>query len=77
MTHLGPLVARSLMRNIGGHAARSELDRLCEPLKKLVVLRPEAQAWLEQALLEGQACWPGCERVALEDGRAFLRKVIA
>ncbi|KAL2259043.1 hypothetical protein VTK26DRAFT_7407 [Humicola hyalothermophila] len=52
LTHLGPLLARSLVYNIGGHAARSELDRLCEPLKKLVTLRPEASAWLEAALAD-------------------------
>jgi hypothetical protein len=50
MTHLGPLLARSLVRNFAGHAARSELDKLCEPLKKLVATRVEAQAWLQLQL---------------------------
>ncbi|KAK4106167.1 hypothetical protein N658DRAFT_563094 [Parathielavia hyrcaniae] len=55
MTHLGPLLAASLARNIGGRAARSELDKLCEPLKKLVTTRPEAQAWLQSALLSSSS----------------------
>ncbi|KAH6636082.1 armadillo-type protein, partial [Chaetomium tenue] len=50
MTHLGPLIAAALVRNIGGHAARSELDKLCEPLKKLVGTHPGAQGWLQGAL---------------------------
>ncbi|EAQ91436.1 hypothetical protein CHGG_03371 [Chaetomium globosum CBS 148.51] len=50
MTHLGPLIAAALVRNIGGHAARSELDKLCEPLKKLVGMHPAAQGWLQGAL---------------------------
>lgn len=50
MAHLGPLIARSLVRNVGGHAARSELDKLCEPLKKLVSNCVGAQGWLHAAL---------------------------
>ena len=50
MAHLGPLIAASLVRNIGGHAARSELDKLCEPLKKLVGSHPGAMGWLQGAL---------------------------
>lgn len=53
MTHLGPIVTRSLVRNIGGHAARSELDKLCEPLKKLIINCAAAQRWLQAALFEG------------------------
>lgn len=74
MAHLGPHLARSLVHNIGGNAARSELDKVCEPLKKLVALRPEAHAWLERALLD--ETFPGAARVSVEERGVFLRKVI-
>ncbi|KAL1839946.1 hypothetical protein VTJ49DRAFT_990 [Mycothermus thermophilus] len=78
MTHLGPLVARSLVRNLSGHAARSEIDKLCEPLKRLVVTRPEAQEWLRAALLDDGCLLPGAaERVSAEERVAFLRKIVA
>ncbi|KAL2270454.1 hypothetical protein VTJ83DRAFT_2638 [Remersonia thermophila] len=78
MTHLGPLVARSLVRNLGGHAARSEIDKLCEPLKRLIVTRPEAQEWLRAALLDDACLLPGApERVSADERVAFLRKIVA
>lgn len=73
MGHLGPLVARSLVRNVGGEAMRSELDKLSEPLKKLVVQQSSAQAWLEAALLAGD--FPS-DKVGPEEKRAFLKKII-
>ncbi|KAK4123252.1 hypothetical protein N657DRAFT_646000 [Parathielavia appendiculata] len=84
MNHLGPLLAASLVRNIGGHAARSELDKLCEPLKKLVTTRPEAQAWLQSSLLAspvggdaGAALpFPGAERVGVEERVGFVKRVV-
>ncbi|GAO20074.1 hypothetical protein UVI_02060760 [Ustilaginoidea virens] len=36
MDMLGPLLVQSLIRNIGGRGSRSELDKLSEPLKKLI-----------------------------------------
>ncbi|KAH6849712.1 armadillo-type protein [Chaetomium sp. MPI-CAGE-AT-0009] len=92
MAHLGPLIAAALVRNLGGHAARSELDKLCEPLKKLVASHPAAQAWLQGALFfegnggvggngggngEGGGGFPGAERVGGEERMAFLRRVVA
>ncbi|KAH6624230.1 armadillo-type protein [Chaetomium sp. MPI-SDFR-AT-0129] len=87
MTHLGPLLARSLVRNIGGHAARSELDKLCEPLKRLVMSRVEAQGWLQQALLSPESGdvggenaasgFPGAERVSPAERVVWLKKIIA
>ncbi|CAK7227343.1 member of the karyopherin-beta [Sporothrix curviconia] len=73
MNHLGPPLARALVFNIGGNASRSELDKLCEPLKKLVVQHPRASSWLEQALLD-----PGfpSDRVTAGDKTFFLKKVI-
>jgi hypothetical protein len=73
MEHLGPLLAQSLMQNIGGNAARSELDKLCEPLKKFVVQRPQAQAWLDQALQD--ASFPS-SKVSAEEKALFLKRII-
>lgn len=73
MEHLGPLVSRSLIRNIGCEAMRSELDKLSEPLKKLVVQQVKAQAWLEAALLAED--FPS-DKVSHAERRVFLKKVI-
>lgn len=71
MEHFGPLVSRSLIFQVGGNAARSEVDKLCDPLKKLVVNQKHAQAWLEQALFDDN--FPST-KVSAEEKRAFLRK---
>ncbi|KAK4238590.1 hypothetical protein C8A03DRAFT_33405 [Achaetomium macrosporum] len=77
MSHLGPLLARSLVSNISGHAARSELDKLSEPLKKLVTTQVEAQGWLQQALLDDSLFGAGAaERVGREEREMFLRRVV-
>lgn len=73
MEHLGPLVSRSLIFNVGGNAARSELDRLCDPLKKLVVNQVHAQGWLERALFAED--FPST-KVSAEEKTVFLRKII-
>lgn len=74
MDHLGPLFTQTLVNNIGGNAARSELDKLSDPLKKLVVQQPRAQQWLEAALFgEG---FPGGQ-VTQEEKMVFLKKIIA
>lgn len=69
---LGPMLAQALVQNIGGRAARSELDKLSDPLKKLVVQHPRAQAWLERALLD--EAFPGAQ-VSREERLLFLRKL--
>ncbi|KUI65497.1 hypothetical protein VM1G_00937 [Cytospora mali] len=71
--HLGPLLARSLVQNIGGNASRSELDKLSDPLKKLVVQHPRAKQWLEAALLD--PAFPSTQ-VSADDKSMFLKKVI-
>jgi hypothetical protein len=73
MTELGPLIALSLAKNVGGNAARSELDRLSEPLKKLVLL-PMAQKWLEAALIGPE--FPAGDRVGEDQRRMFVKKVM-
>lgn len=71
--HLGPLLARPLIRNIGGNASRSELDKLSDPLKKLVVQHPRSKDWLEAALFDPS--FPDSE--ASEDDKSmFLKKVM-
>jgi hypothetical protein len=73
MRTLGPMIAQSLVQNIGGNAARSELDKLSDPLKKLVVEQAQAQSWLEQALLSDS--FPSSQ-VSREQKLTFLKKII-
>lgn len=71
---LGPLVAQSLMQNIGGNAARSELDKLSDPLKKLITNQLHAQRWLEAALCRED--FPGNKCVGETEKMLFLKKVV-
>lgn len=73
LEHLGPLLTRSLVQNIGGNASRSELDKLSDPLKKLVVQHPRAKQWLEVALLDPS--FPST-KVTAEDKSMFAKKII-
>lgn len=73
MAHLGPLLTQTLVQNIGGNAARSELEKVSDPLKKLVTNQPRAQAWLEQALFDPS--FPSTQ-VTREDKVMFLKKII-
>ncbi|CAK7264189.1 member of the karyopherin-beta [Sporothrix epigloea] len=72
MEHLGPLLAQALIFNFGGNASRSELDKLCEPLKKLVVQHMQSSSWLEQALMSPN--FPS-DLVTASDKNLFLKKV--
>lgn len=72
MTQVGPLVAQALIYNIGGHAQRSELDKLCEPVKKLIVRHMHAKKWLEAALLADN--FPS-DKVETKDKMVFLQKI--
>lgn len=73
MSYLGPQLSRSLIQNIGGRASRSELDRLSDPLKKLVAQHVNARQWLEAALLD--PAFPS-DKVLPEDKLLFLKKII-
>jgi hypothetical protein len=73
LQHLGPLLAQALIYNIGGHAARSELDRLSEPLKKLVVRQVHSKRWLEAALLGDD--FPS-DKVTVAQRKVFLQRVM-
>jgi hypothetical protein len=72
VAQVGPLLAQALVYNIGGHAQRSELDKLCEPFKKLVVRQTHAKKWLEAALLADN--FPS-DKVDAKDRLVFLQKV--
>ncbi|KAI9837899.1 MAG: hypothetical protein M1838_004716 [Thelocarpon superellum] len=74
MQHVGPLLAAALMANIGGEAARSELDLLAESLKKLVWKQAGSKRWLEAALVDSS--FPS-QRVTEADKREFLQKVMS
>lgn len=73
MGTLGPLLTQSLARNIGGNALRSELDRLSEPLRKLVVNYPMSREWLQSSL--DHPSFPS-QRVTPEQKSLFVKKVI-
>ncbi|KAK0629841.1 armadillo-type protein [Bombardia bombarda] len=73
MGHLGPLIAQTLIQNVGGNAARSELDKLSDPLKKLVTHQVRAQSWLQQALFDES--FPS-KQVTPEEKTLFLKKVV-
>ncbi|PKK43485.1 hypothetical protein CI102_12474 [Trichoderma harzianum] len=74
MDTLGPLLGQSLARNIGGNALRSELDRLCEPLRKLVTRYPMAKDWLQSGL--EHPSFPS-EKVSAEQKSLFVKKIIS
>lgn len=73
MDTLGPMLCLSLIRNIGGNALRSELDKLSEPLKKLVVRYTMAKRWLEAALHHEH--FPS-SLISEEQKALFLKKII-
>jgi hypothetical protein len=61
------------MYNISGNAARSELDKVADPLKKFVARQPRSKSWLENALF--RQTFPG-EKVTERDRRIFVQKII-
>lgn len=73
MQHLGPLLAKALVYNIGGNASRSELDKLSEPLRKLVVAQVRSKSWLDVALHDDAF---ENDKVTLKDKSLFLQKVM-
>lgn len=74
LEHLGPPLARSLIQNVGGNASRSELDKLSEPLKKLVIQHPRSKDWLEAALFDPS--FAGSE-ASQQDKSMFLKKIMS
>ena len=74
LNHVGPVLCQALMQNIGGNAARSELDKLCDPIKKLVTGSVHARQWLESALADPS--FPS-DKVSAKEKDLFVKKVIA
>lgn len=62
-----------LVRSIGGGAARSELDVLAEPLKRLIFAQPQAKMWLSNALSSED--FPS-QKVGSTEKRVWLQKII-
>ena len=73
MQEYGPQLGYALMINIGGRAARSELDDLAEPLKRLASAQPKAKEWLSNALSSSD--FPS-DKVGEVEKRIWLQKVI-
>ncbi len=69
----GPQLCSLLVRYIGGEAARSELDVLAEPLKKLIFAQPQAKMWLSNALSSED--FPS-QKVGSTEKRVWLQKII-
>jgi hypothetical protein len=61
------------MRNVGGKAARSELDKLSEPLKRLAANYVGSRAWIEAALADPS--FPGTH-VSDQDKSMFVKRVL-
>ncbi|EPE34071.1 ARM repeat-containing protein [Glarea lozoyensis ATCC 20868] len=73
LQHLGPMLAEALIYNMGGQAARSELDKLSDPLKKLVTRQVRSKSWLEAAL-SGNS-FPS-DKVTTREKTVFLQKIM-
>ncbi|KAI0976037.1 armadillo-type protein [Xylaria arbuscula] len=74
MSHFGPQLAQSLMQSIGGKASRSDLDKLSEPLKKLIVQHVHATKWLETAL--NDASFPS-DKVSSQEKAMFIKRLVS
>ncbi|KAI1001741.1 hypothetical protein K3495_g6463 [Podosphaera aphanis] len=69
---LGPLIAQALIFNVGGSAARSELEKLSDPIKKLTTSQLYAKRWIEAALFDPN--FPS-DKVNNNDKTIFLQKI--
>lgn len=67
------MIAAAMVFNISGNAARSELDKVCDPLRKLVVRHPAAKSWIQGALFSDNFA---SDRVKDTEKTAFLQKLI-
>lgn len=73
LEQLGPLIANALIYNISGNAARSELDKICDPLKKLIIRHVAAKAWLRNALSSESFT---SNKVSENDKNVFFQKIM-
>lgn len=72
LQYLGPILSRNLIFSICGNAARSELDKLSVPVRKLTTCHVNAKKWFEAALLDHN--FPS-DKVDLREKKIFLEKV--
>lgn len=73
MTVYGPHLGRILVHQVAGEAARSALDMLSEPLKKLVFHQPRVKQWLSDALVSD--AFPST-KVGPTEKRVWLKKIM-
>ena len=74
MAAYGPKLTNSLIRQIGGHAQRSDLEYICEPLKALLLHQSGTQAWLQQSLMDGS--FPSTH-ISMDERAKFLRQILS
>lgn len=67
------MIAAAMVYNISGNAARSELDKVCDPLRKLVVRHLAAKSWIQAALFSDNFA---SDRVKDTEKTAFLQKLV-
>ncbi|KAI6247276.1 Importin beta-like protein [Erysiphe necator] len=72
LQYLGPLLTKDLIFSIAGNAARSELDKLSVPLRKLTTCHVNAKKWFETALFQHN--FPS-EKVDFKEKKIFIEKV--
>lgn len=73
MLEYGPQVGQALIFSMGGEAARSELDVLAEPLKKMIFAQPKAKKWLSDALYSD--AFPS-QNVGPVEKRMWLQRIL-
>ena len=73
LQNYGPLLCRALINQIGGDAARSELDVLAALLKRLIAKQPQSKKWLSEAIFSIH--FPS-KLVKDTEKRMWLQKVI-
>lgn len=73
MEEYGGQLSYILMINLGGGAARSDLDILAELLKKLVHFQPKSKDWLSDALSSKD--FPS-QRIGSAEKRIWVQKVV-
>ena len=74
MKAMGARIAQILVNDVGGNVPRSELDPVVVPLKKMIIARREAQAWLEAALSDRS--FPNT-KIPDSDKRIFLKTILS
>ncbi|KAL9579114.1 MAG: hypothetical protein Q9203_006837 [Teloschistes exilis] len=69
----GPQVIQVVIHNISGEAARSELETLADPLRKMVVDQTQAKQWISDALFSSSFPSP---KVGVAEKRIWLQQVM-